>query len=115
MNIMAMMMTASVDWKDTIVKTIENILGPVLIIACSVGTIYAVVIGIKMMKAEDKGARDENKQRLINIAITIVAVIALIAVFYALKGWLEKGGKDEIKSYIDLGSGSQNGQTPTSP
>ena len=93
----------AIDWVKTITNNISKILGPILIIACSVGTIYAVVIGIKMIKADNKEARQENKQRLINIAITIVAVIALIAIFYALMAWLGDDGSTaikEISSYI---------------
>lgn len=93
----------AIDWVKTITNNISKILGPILIIACSVGTIYAVIIGIKMIKADNKEARQENKQRLINIAITIVAVIALIAIFYALMAWLGDDGStaiNEISSYI---------------
>ena len=100
----------AVDWVQTIVNSINKILGPVLIIACSVGTIYAVVIGVKMMKAEDKAAREENKQRLINIAITIVAVIALIAVFYALSAWLSGDALKEISTYIETTSVTSKSQ-----
>lgn len=75
-------------WQGKIVNAVDKLLVPILIIACSVGVIWAVVIGIKMMKAEDKNARDENKARLINIAISIVSVIILIGLFYALRNWL---------------------------
>lgn len=75
-------------WANKIFETLESFLIPILIVLCGVGLIWAVVVGVKMIKAEDKNARDENKARLINIAITIVAVIALIAVFYALKAWI---------------------------
>ena len=77
-------------WATKIFDTLESFLIPILIVLCGVGLIWAVVVGVKMIKAEDKNARDENKARLINIAITIVAVIALIAVFYALKAWIGK-------------------------
>lgn len=89
--------TKSNEWYDIIGNVIDNIIGPILIIFCSIGIIYAVVIGVKMMKAEDKTAREENKARLINLAISIVAVIALIALFYGLRGWLTKSGTDNIK------------------
>ena len=88
------MIMMAVDWVNAITNAIENLLGPILIVLCSVGTIYAVVVGVKMIKAENKEAREENKQRLINIAITIVAVLILIAVFYALKGFVSESNKD---------------------
>ena len=66
------------DWQDKIVNAVENILVPVLVIGCSIGTIWAVIVGIKMMKADDKSARDENKAKLVNIAIAIVSTAVLI-------------------------------------
>ncbi len=83
-------------WYDVLVDAVDNLLGPILIVMCSVGIIYAVVIGVKMMKAESKEDRENNKARLINIAITIVAVVCLIAIFYALRSYLDKNGTGGI-------------------
>ena len=76
-------------WVGKVMNAVDKILVPVLIIACSVGMIWAIVIGIKMMKAEDSKAREENKAKLINIAISIVAIAVLIGLFYALRNWLD--------------------------
>ena len=84
-------------WSDKIVSAVDKLLVPILIIACSVGAIWAIVIGIKMMKAEDKAAREENKARLINIAISIVAIIVLIGLFYALRTWLKSDNGESLK------------------
>jgi len=80
-------------WVGRVMSAVDKILVPVLIIACSVGMIWAIVVGIKMMKADDKSARDENKAKLINIAISIVAVAVLIGLFYALRNWLDDTSK----------------------
>ncbi len=76
-------------WYDVLVDAVDKLIVPILIVMCSIGIIYAVVIGVKMMKAESKEDRENNKSRLINIAITIVAVVCLIAIFYALRAFLE--------------------------
>lgn len=76
-------------WADKIGDAVDKILVPILIIACSVGMIYAIVVGIKMMKAEDKNGREEAKAKLINIAISIVAIAVLIGLFYAVRNWLD--------------------------
>ena len=76
-------------WADKVTTAVNNILVPILIIACSVGMVWAIVVGIKMMKADDKSARDEAKAKLINIAISIVAIAVLIGLFYALMNWLQ--------------------------
>jgi len=75
-------------WETKVVSAVNNILVPILIIACSVGMVWAIVVGIKMMKADDKTKRDEAKANLINIAISIVAIAVLIGLFYAIRGWL---------------------------
>ena len=99
-------------WQDKIVAAVDVILVPILIIACSVGMIWAIVVGIKMMKADDKAARDENKAKLINIAISIVAIAVLIGLFYALKTWLDtsdvKGENFDIFKSANVGGKLMN-------
>ena len=87
-NIMFNIMSVADDWADKVGVLVGKILGPILIIGCSVGMIYAIVVGIQMMKADSKDKREENKARLINIAISIVAIAVLIGLFYALKSYL---------------------------
>ena len=94
-------------WYDVIVNAVDKIIGPILIVMCSIGIIYAVVIGVKMMKAESKEDRENNKARLINIAITIVAVLCLIAIFYALRAYVSKTENvDNIKDFVDTSATS---------
>lgn len=40
--------------------------------------IYAIVLGVKLARAESADARDEAKKRLINAIIALVVMIALI-------------------------------------
>lgn len=90
-------------WSTKIGDAVDKILVPILIIACSVGMIYAIVVGIKMMKADDKSAREENKAKLINIAISIVAIAVLIGLFYALRSWLNTDeGKTATEGGFDI-------------
>ena len=84
------------EWATTIFDNLQKFLVPILIVLCGVGLIWAVIVGVKMIKADSKDQRDENKARLINIAITIVAVLALIAVFFALKKWIAPESGDGI-------------------
>ena len=98
--------TGANKWAIKIFDALEKFLVPILIILCGVGLIYAVVIGVKMIKADNKEAREENKQRLINIAITIVAVLALIAIFYALKTWIVNDNiVDDAKTWVTANIG----------
>ena len=86
---------AFTSWSDRVWEAVNRILVPILVVACAVGIIYAIVIGIQMMKADSKDKREENKARLINIAISIVAIAVLIGLFYALKAWLTGNGTNK--------------------
>lgn len=94
--------SAADTWATKVTDAVTKLLVPILIIACSVGMIWAVVVGIKMMKADDKAAREEAKAKLINIAISIVAIAVLIGLFYALRAWLDGEGGDSAKGGFDI-------------
>ena len=76
-------------WQDKVVNAVSTILVPLLVIACSIGMVWAIIVGIKMIKADEKSKRDENKQQLINIAISLVATAVLIGLFYGLMNWIK--------------------------
>ena len=97
------MLDIATDWQAKIVNAVNNILVPILVIACSVGMVWAIVVGIKMMKADDKSKRDEAKATLINIAISIVAIAVLIGLFYALRSWLQTGKEGRQVDGTDFG------------
>ncbi len=98
------LLDAAKTWADKIGKAVDKILVPILIIACSVAMVYAIVVGIKMMKADDKAARDEAKSKLINIAISIVAIAVMIGLFYALRTWLgnDAGTENKPSNWADM-------------
>ena len=75
-------------WVITLVTAVKNIINPILILVATAGIIYAVVVGVKFAKAEDKGARDEAKQKLITVIIGIVVTAVLIALFFWLQAAL---------------------------
>lgn len=104
------MLDIASDWQSKVWTAVDKLLIPILIIGCSVGMIWAIVVGIKMMKADDKNAREENKAKLINIAISLVAVAVLIGLFYAVRSWLNgKTGKDfDIFNSTNIGSPLKN-------
>lgn len=65
-------------WVTEVTDFLMMILIPILIIVATAGVIYAVVLGVKMAKAEDAGAREEAKKRIINFIIAFAITIALI-------------------------------------
>ena len=82
------------DWVETLVKAVTNIINPILILVATAGIIYAIVVGVKFARAEDKGQRDEAKQKLITVIIGIVVTAVLIALFYWLQGTLMAEGNE---------------------
>ena len=79
-------------WAVTLSTALKNVINPILILVATAGIIYAIVVGIKFVKAEDKGQRDEARQKLISVIIGIAVTAALIALFYWLTWALDDGG-----------------------
>ena len=82
-------------WVNTLTTAMSNVINPVLILAATAGIIYAVVVGFKFVKAEDKAARDEAKQKLITVIVGVVVTIVLIALFY----WLAYALRNNIINF----------------
>ncbi len=90
-------------WQYKVTGAVNKILIPLLVIACSIGMVWAIIVGIKMIKADDKSKRDENKQQLINIAISLVATAVLIGLFYGLMSWIQGyNSSDALKNDFDI-------------
>ena len=68
------------DWSflNPVLDVLASALIPILIIVGTAGMIYAIVLGVKLARAETTDARDEAKKRLINAVIALVVMIALI-------------------------------------
>ena len=107
-----MNMLLTPQWVTDLVTAITNILNPILTLVAVAGIIYAIVVGVKFVKADEKGERDEAKQKLIFVIVGIVVTFLLIALFFWIKanigtwlGALEDG---------TLG-GSTTPETPVTP
>ena len=73
-----------IGWLEELLQAVINVVNPILIIVAIAGIVYAIVVGIKFVKAEDKTQREEAKQKLIYVIIGIVVTFVLIALFYWL-------------------------------
>lgn len=96
-------------WAVTLSTALKNVINPILILIATAGIIYAIVVGIKFVKAEDKSQRDEAKAKLISVIIGIAVTAALIALFYWLTWALQNGLFEEVTSFIDTDDLSQSG------
>ncbi len=97
-------------WVTNLTDALKKIITPILVLLAAAGVIYAIVVGIRFVKADDKSAREEAKAKLITVLIGIGVTLVLIALFLwlsselnetgALKGWYESliGNSDKASS-----------------
>lgn len=86
MNIINFLATEDVWWGvpdklkflSKIVAAIESVLWPILIVVATIGSIYAIYLGINMAKAEESGKRDEARKHLINAVIAMAVTVVMI-------------------------------------
>lgn len=87
------------DWyknvMEPILKLMQSVLVPLLILVGTAGSIYAVILGVNYSKAEDPGKREEAKKRLVNAILGIVIMIALLIIL-----WLFTKYADSIVTWI---------------
>ena len=80
------------NWVYDIVDVINNVKWPLLILVAAAGTIYAIVLGVQMARADSTEKREEAKKRVINVLIGMaiaVGLILLISLFMSqLPGWI---------------------------
>lgn len=88
---MSYMLDAIPQWITTLTNAMTNVVNPVLIVVATAGIIYAIWVGIKFVRAEDKSARDEAKAKLISVIVGIVVTGLLIALFYWLAYAIKEG------------------------
>lgn len=71
-------------WVLVVVDAINQVLWPILIVVGAAGSIYAVIIGVNMARADSTEKREEAKKRLINVIVGLAIIIALILLFQLL-------------------------------
>jgi len=67
-------------WFGQLVNAINWAVIPIMIIALSAGSIYAIILGVNLARAETSDKREEAKKRIIWCIIGIVSIVVLILV-----------------------------------
>lgn len=65
-------------WVKEVVDAINVVLYPILILVGTAGVIYAIVLGVRLARAESADQQQEAKKRMINFIIGLVSIVALI-------------------------------------
>lgn len=75
-----------------IVGLLDMVLTPALMLVGSLGTIYCIILGVKLAKAEEPQERDKAKNSLKNAIIGFVLIFVLIVALKvglpAMESWL---------------------------
>lgn len=66
------------NWIYDVTDVINAVLWPLLIIIAAAGTIYAVVLGVNMARADSTEKREEAKKRVINVLVGMAIIVGLI-------------------------------------
>ncbi|MGD9901688.1 MAG: hypothetical protein AB7S44_04060 [Spirochaetales bacterium] len=77
--------SGSLDFLNSIIDALNLILVPLLVLVATAGTIYAVVLGVNMARAETADRREEAKKRIINAVMALVITIVLILLLMLFK------------------------------
>ena len=79
-----------------IVALINSLLGPALAVVTALGTLYCVLLGVKLAKAEEPQDREKAKSHLRNAIIGFVLIFVLILALNLSKdpliAWVENNG-----------------------
>ena len=85
-------------WVYDIKDAINAISWPILIVVAAAGTIYAIVLGVNMARADSTEKREEAKKRVINVLVGMIIIVALILLLQLfvntiLPGWFPPAGE----------------------
>lgn len=93
------LLSASVDFSPIIAPILEilnAILWPAIAVVVAVGSIYCVVLGVKIAKCDEQNSREKAKKDLIGAIIGFVIIFVLIVSLKIAVPILEQWVKSQI-------------------
>lgn len=66
------------NWVYDIVDVINDATWPLIILVAAAGTIYAIVLGVQMARADSTEKREEAKKRVINVLLGCAIAVGLV-------------------------------------
>ena len=91
---------AAVDFAPVIAPILEvlnALLWPAIAIVGAVGTIYCIVLGVKLAKSDEQNSREKAKKDLIGAIIGFVAIFVLIVALKVSLPILQNWVQSQIK------------------
>ena len=77
---------AEFQWVEQVRDAIKSVLWPILIVVAAAGSIYAIVLGVNMARADSTEKREEAKKRVVNVLIGMAIIIGLILLLELFMG-----------------------------
>ena len=74
---------------EPILEVLDAILWPAIAIVGAVGTIYCIILGIKLAKSDEQNSREKAKKDLIGFVIIFVLIVALKIALPILQDWVQ--------------------------
>ena len=78
---------------EPILEVLDAILWPALAIVGAVGTIYCIILGIKLAKSDEQNSREKAKKDLVGaivgFVIIFVLIVALKIALPILQDWVQ--------------------------
>ena len=74
-------MLASINFSpvlEPVMEVLNAILWPAIALVGAIGTIYCIVLGVKLAKSDEAGSREKAKKDLIGAIIGFVSIFVLI-------------------------------------
>ena len=68
-------------WIGSLYGVLTPILYAIMGVIGAAGTVYAIVLGVQLARADDQSKRDEAKKRLITVLVAVAVTIVLVLFF----------------------------------
>lgn len=76
------------NWIYDVTDVINAVKWPLIILVAAAGSIYAIVLGVQMARADSTEKREEAKKRVINVLIGVAIAVGLTLLLSLLIGAL---------------------------
>jgi len=99
MNLKNTLLAASIDFSPIIAPILEilnAILWPAIAVVVAVGSIYCIVLGVKIAKCDEQNSREKAKKDLIGAIIGFVIIFVLIVALKIAVPILEQWVKSQL-------------------
>lgn len=79
-----------------ILEILDAILWPAIAVVVSVGTIYCIVLGVKIAKSDEQNSREKAKKDLVGAIVGFVIIFVLIVALKIAVPILEEWVKSQV-------------------